>query len=163
MHLDPKKASKTAIKWEEKRLIRRLSSVNQSTLRSELFENPNVVKLDNCRYRELKKWITIYCNFENDKFAVVDSKANELLEFEVGNEINYANIFRYKTFFLERASSNNFLESFNYRKNQFIDTVELQLDDTQNGIVEEGWAKEKSLYDPEMEFLEVYSNKLMIY
>ena len=79
---------------------------------------------------------------------MVNSKANESLEFEVTNEINYvdiSDIFRYKTFFLERASSNNFLESFNYRKNQFIDTVELQLSDTQNSILEEGWAKEKSL------------------
>ena len=148
MNLDPKKVCKSAIKQEEKTLVRWLNPVSQSILRSELFENSNAVKLENCRYCELKKWVTIYYNFENDKFAVVNSKANESLEFEVTNEINYvdtSDIFRYKTFFLERASSNNFLESFNYRKNQFIDTVELQLSDTQNSILEEGWAKEKSL------------------
>lgn len=48
--------------------------------------------------------MTIYYNSLSNIFAIVDSQSNKLLEFSVVTEIDYADIFRYKSVFQDQTA-----------------------------------------------------------
>jgi hypothetical protein len=99
----PKDANRNRKKRAEKRLFKTYGSKAQSDLRVRLFENPFVIKARGCRYRDKSGYVTIYYDFLSDIFAIVDSQSNKLLEFSVATEIDYADIFRYKSVFQDQT------------------------------------------------------------
>lgn len=95
----PKDANKNRVKRAEKRLFKTYGSKVELELRTRLFENPAVIKASECRYRDISGFVIIYYDMLTDLFAIVDTKSNKLLEFSLATEINYADIFRYKSVF----------------------------------------------------------------
>jgi hypothetical protein len=89
--------NKNKIKRAEKRLYKRYRENAKEMLRNRLFENPFVIKTKECRYRSRVGYVTIYYDFLSDLFGVVDLNSNRLLEFSVAIEIDYTDIFRYKS------------------------------------------------------------------
>ena len=63
------------------------------------------MKATQCRYRDNFGLVTIYYDQLTDLFAVVDSTSNRLLEFAIETEIDYADIFGYKSVFQSRVAS----------------------------------------------------------
>ena len=100
----PKDANQNRIKRAEKRLFKTYGSKAQSDLRVRLFENPCVIKASKCRYRDRSGDVIIYYDVLTDIFAVVDSKSNKLLEFSVATEIDYVDVFRYKSVFQDKTA-----------------------------------------------------------
>lgn len=100
----PKDANRNRIKRAEKRLFKTYGSKVQFDLRVRLFENPCVIKASECRYRDRAGYVIIYYDVLTDLFAVVDSKSNKLLEFSVATEVDYADIFRYKSVFQDKTA-----------------------------------------------------------
>ncbi len=100
-----KDANRNRKKRAEKRLFKTYGSKAQYDLRLRLFENPFVIKARECRYRDRLGYVTIYYDILRDLFAIVDSKSNKLLQFSVATEIDYADIFRYKSIFQDKMAS----------------------------------------------------------
>ena len=100
----PKDANRNRIKRAEKRLFKTYGSKAQFDLRVRLFENPCVIKASNCRYRDRSEDVIIYYDVLTDIFGVVDSKSNKLLEFSVATEIDYVDVFRYKSVFQDKTA-----------------------------------------------------------
>ena len=100
----PKDANRNRVKRAEKRLFKTYGFKAQSDLRYRLFENPCVIKASECRYRNKSGNVIIYYDVLTDLFAVVDSKSNKLLEFSVATEVDYADIFRYKSVFQDKTA-----------------------------------------------------------
>ena len=99
-----KDANRNRIKRAEKRLFKTYGSKAQSDLRVRLFENPFVIKARGCHYRDRSGYVIIYYDVLSDIFAIVDSQSNKLLEFSVATEIDYADIFRYKSVFQDQTA-----------------------------------------------------------
>ena len=99
-----KEANRKRVKRAEKRLFKTYGSKSEAYLRGRLFENPTVIKALGCRYREKSGFVIIYYDFLSDLFAIVDSQSNKLLEFGVASEIDYVDIFRYKSIFQEKTA-----------------------------------------------------------
>jgi hypothetical protein len=93
------------IKRAEKRLFKTYGSKAESDIRIRLFENPCVIKTSECRYRDRSGFVTIYYDVLSDLFTIVDSQSNNLLEFSVATEIDYVEIFRYKSVFQDGVNS----------------------------------------------------------
>lgn len=58
--------------------------------------------IEKIRYRDFKPAI-IYYDVLTDLFAIVDLKSNNLLELAIASELDYADIFAYKSVFLEQS------------------------------------------------------------
>ena len=63
-----------------------------------LFENPVVIKSEECKYFDTEKFVTIYYDELTDLFAIIDSNKNLVLDFGIAIEIKYTEIFAYKSF-----------------------------------------------------------------
>ena len=63
-----------------------------------------VVKNNNCLYRNHPQSVIIYYDILSDIFGIVDSRSNKLLEFSVATELDYTDIFRYKSVFQDRTA-----------------------------------------------------------
>lgn len=71
-------------------------------LRTRLFENPFTAKIENCRYRDYRGKVIIYYDILTDLFAVVGQdyeNFNELLEYGISSNLDYIDIFNFKSIF----------------------------------------------------------------
>ena len=93
-----KNASKNQINKAKNKLFKKYKKISKNYLREKLFENPCVIKLENCRYMNNYNFVTIYFDHLKDIFVIIDSKSNSLLDFGIANKINYSEIFVYKSF-----------------------------------------------------------------
>lgn len=62
--------------------------------------NPCVIKLEGCQYKQKNQepnLVIIYYYSVTDLFGIVDSKSNVLLNFDIATEVDYANIFNFKS------------------------------------------------------------------
>ncbi len=64
----------------------------------------SIVKATGYRYRDHREDVTIYYDLFSDLFAIVSSESNKLLGFSVATELDYADIFRYKSIFQEKTA-----------------------------------------------------------
>jgi hypothetical protein len=92
-NLSPVTDGPKKIKQAFKRLYKKKRSESIDILKKRLFENPCVLKLSKCRFRDVDTYVTIYYDILNDLFAVVDSK-NHLIDFTLTNEVDYVDLFR---------------------------------------------------------------------
>jgi hypothetical protein len=121
----PKDANRNRIKRAEKRLFKTYGSKAESDLRVRLFENLCVIKVIGCRYRDRSGYVIIYYDVLSDLFAVVDSQSNKLLEFSVATELDYVDVFRYKSAFQGQTAS-ELIECPNEELNPFQPTCPVE-------------------------------------
>lgn len=92
-----KNASAQEVKDAEQKLFEDYEKSSKEYLKKELFLNPCCVKLEKCTYLNFKDPVTIYYNHLTDFFAIVDSKKNRVLDFNIATETKYAEIFAFKS------------------------------------------------------------------
>jgi hypothetical protein len=97
--------NRNRVKRAKKRLFKTYGDTSESFLRVTIFENPCVIKASGCRYRDRSEYVTIYYDALSDIFAIVNSQSNKLLEFSVATEVDYADVFRYKSVFQNQTAS----------------------------------------------------------
>lgn len=98
-----KDASNNKIKKAKQNLFEKYGEVSENYLRTNLFENPCIIKYQECRYLDISHFVTIYYDQFTDLFAIVDSKSNCLLDFGIATEVRYAEIFSYKSALTDKA------------------------------------------------------------
>ena len=131
----PKDVNKKRLKRALKRFFKKYGEQGKENLRRDLFENPCVIKATQCRYRDHFGLVTIYYDQFNDLFGVVDSKSNRLLDFAIATEIDYADIFRYKSVFQGRVlsetsecpASNENISSLEQEKSNSVNEEEMTI------------------------------------
>lgn len=97
---------KKKIRQAERLLFQKYEDQARVKLRELLFENPIVVKTTQCRYRHHKNMVTVYYSYlYANFFAIVDSKTNELLEFGIASDTDYADVFNYRSIFQGKTAS----------------------------------------------------------
>ena len=99
-----KNDTKNRIKWAEKRLFKTYGPKRDAELRIRLFENSCAVKIKGYRYRDLNEFVIIYYDILNGLFGVVDTNSNKLIDFSIATEVDYTDIFRYKSIFQGKVS-----------------------------------------------------------
>ena len=92
-----KASSKNKIKQGESKLFKKYGETSKNYLRENLFQNPCIIKSENCKYLDTENLVTIYYDEFTDLFAIVDSNENRLLDFGIATEVKYAEIFAYKS------------------------------------------------------------------
>lgn len=92
-----KDASNSKIKQGKQNLYKKYGETSKEYLRKNLFENPCIIKSEECKYLDSENFVTIYYDQLKDLFAIVDSKENRLLDFGIATEVKYAEIFAYKS------------------------------------------------------------------
>ena len=92
-----KTASSNKIKQGKQKLFKKYRENSKQYLRTHLFENPCIIKSEECKYLDTSDFVTIYYDQLTDLFAIVDSKSNCLLDFGIVTELKYAEIFAYKS------------------------------------------------------------------
>ena len=92
-----KASSKNKIKQGESKLFKKYAETSKKYLRENLFQNPCIIKSEECKYLDTENLVTIYYDEFTDLFAIVDSKKNCLLDFGIATEVKYAEIFVYKS------------------------------------------------------------------
>ena len=92
-----KTSSKNKIKQGESKLFKRYKKKSMDYLRENLFQNPCIIKSEKCKYLDTEKFVTIYYDELTDLFAIVDLKTNYLLDFGIASQVQYAEIFAYKS------------------------------------------------------------------
>jgi hypothetical protein len=93
-----KDASRKEIKQATQNLFKKYGKEAKKYLRENLFENPCIIKCENCKYYNFNYIVTIYYDEFTDLFAIVSSKTNNLLDFGIATETKYTEIFRFKSF-----------------------------------------------------------------
>ena len=93
-----KDASNNKIKQGKQNLFKKYGEKSKEYLRLHLFENPCIIKSEECRYLDTSDFVTIYYDQFTDLFAIVDSKSNCLLNFGIATEVKYREIFAYKSY-----------------------------------------------------------------
>lgn len=63
-------------------MVEKYSEYTQEYLRSALFENPAVVKVSGCTFRDLHEPVTVYYSLLSDRFGIVNSY-NQLAYFSI--------------------------------------------------------------------------------
>lgn len=69
-----KNSSKNKIKQGESKLFKKYGEASKKYLREKLFQNPCIIKSENCKYLDTDKSVTIYYDELTDLFAIIDSK-----------------------------------------------------------------------------------------
>lgn len=92
-----KNASKKEIKEAQNSLWKKKQKESQEYLRENLFQNPGIIKCEDCTYSEMRDRVTIYYDELKDIFAIVNSKTNNLLDFGIATELKYSEIFACKS------------------------------------------------------------------
>ena len=67
----PKNASNNQIKKAKKRLYKKCAEESKLYLRTQLFENPCILKCEKCKYLDTDYLVTIYYDQLTDLFAIV--------------------------------------------------------------------------------------------
>lgn len=98
----PESSNPGLVKCAKIRLFQKYKS--KSDLREKLFENLCVIKTPYCPYHDYFGYVTIYYDVLTDKFRIVNSKSNKLLEFRIANKVSSVDIFKYKSIFQEQTS-----------------------------------------------------------
>ena len=93
-----KESSRNKIKQGESKMYKKYGKKSMDYLRKNLFQNPDIIKSEKCKYLDTENLVTIYYNEFTDLFAIVDSTKNYLLDFGIASEVKYAEIFAYKSF-----------------------------------------------------------------
>jgi hypothetical protein len=92
-----KDSSKNKVKQGEQKLFKKYRETSKKYLREKLFENPCIIKSEKCTYLDKDDLVTIYYDEFTDLFAIVDLNKNCLLDFGIATEVQYAEIFAYKS------------------------------------------------------------------
>lgn len=93
-----KDSSKNKIKQGEQKLFKKYGEESKDYLRKNLFQNPCIIKSEECKYLDTEDLVTIYYDEFTDLFAIVDLKKNYLLDFGIATEVTYAEIFTNKSY-----------------------------------------------------------------
>lgn len=90
-------ASNNKIKQGKQKLFKKYGEESKQYLRPHLFENPCIIKYEECKYLDTSDFVTISYDQLTDLFAIVNSKSNCLLDFSIATEVRYAEIFASKS------------------------------------------------------------------
>ena len=92
-----KNSSTDEINKGEEKLFKKYRKESIQYFQDHLFENPCVVKSEECKYLDTDDFVTIYYDELTDLFTILDSKKNCLVDFSIASEVKYAEIFAYKS------------------------------------------------------------------
>ena len=62
-----------------------------------LFQNPCIIKSEECKYSDTENLVTIYYDQFTDLFAIVDPKKNCIVDLGIATQVKYAEMFAYKS------------------------------------------------------------------
>ena len=80
----------------KKRLFKKYEKDSKAYLQENLFRNPCIIKLQDCKYSTIDSLVTIYYDEFTDLFAIVNSN-NYLIDLGIATKLNYAEIFAFKS------------------------------------------------------------------
>jgi hypothetical protein len=102
-----KTISNNKIKQAKQKLFKKYGEESKQYLRANLFENPCIIKSEECKYLDTSNCVTIYYDQLTDLFAIVDSKSNCLLDFGIAGTLKTSEICLSPNKQLEEYSSVN--------------------------------------------------------
>ena len=92
-----KNSSNNKIKQGKQKLFKKYGEISKEYLQKNLFQNPCIIKSEECKYSDTENLVTIYYDQFTDLFAIVDPKKNCIVDLGIATQVKYAEMFAYKS------------------------------------------------------------------